>query len=102
KPQPVGRVEALPPVQGGPTPGVTRTDAFASPVGGNGDYDALQARLKGHRVTYQRQETYQDGYKFTCVAQHPTNPNRERQYEAIARDYRSAILAVLEQMDQGR
>jgi hypothetical protein len=89
----------------GPAPGAeaaTPNTAFGSPVAAVGSYDALQARLKAHKVTYQCGMNFGDGYKFTCKAPHPQDPNRVREYEAIARDDRSAILAVLEQMDLGR
>jgi hypothetical protein len=94
KPQPL--VQPLPRADGTQTQ--TQTQAYSSPSV-SGDYDDLQARLKRRNVIWQRQETYGDGFKFSCGVQVSTNPNRERNYEAVARDYRSAILAVLEQLE---
>lgn len=101
KPQPI--VQPL--ADAAPTPplnsGLAQTNSFASPPPVR-DYDYLQGKLKERKVIWQRQETFADGYKFICAVQHPTNPNLERQYEAVARDYRAAIGAVLEQMEQQR
>lgn len=85
----------------GPTAagGLVPASAYASPVG-SGDYDSLLAQLKSRKMVSYRQESFGNGHKFICTVQ--TAPGYERQYEATALDCRSAILAVLEQMDRTR
>lgn len=67
-----------------------------------GGYEQLQEALRVRGVTWQRQETYADGFKFTCSVPNPTNRDFSRIYEATARDYRAAIQAVIEQIDKQR
>jgi hypothetical protein len=82
--------------------GVTQANVVA--VGGRvlSVYDQLQAGLKARGVTWQRQETWKDGFKFTCQIPNPGNPRVHRTYEATAGDYMAAIQAVLEQIDKER
>jgi hypothetical protein len=70
--------------------------------GNAGDYEQLQAALRARGVTWQRQETFADGFKFTCSVPNPANPDFSRIYEGTARDYRAAIRAVIEQIDRQR
>ncbi|HYV39013.1 MAG TPA: hypothetical protein VE988_25230 [Gemmataceae bacterium] len=73
-----------------------------SPVGFS-DSDQLQAALKARGVIAQDQKVQPDGsVLFTCRVVNPQNPNFVRVYEATARDLRSAMLAVLDQIDQQR
>jgi hypothetical protein len=66
------------------------------------DYDELQRRLGAHKVNWQRQETFQGGFKFSCTVPNPVRPDFTRLYSATARDYKSAVLSVLEQIDRDR
>jgi hypothetical protein len=50
----------------------------------------------------QHQETIPGGWKFTCSVPNPSNPDFSRTYEATARDYRSALIAVLDKIDSDR
>jgi hypothetical protein len=60
------------------------------------------ALLQARGATFQRLETTGDGgeWKYSCSVPHPNNPNIRRNYEASGRDPRSAMVAVLKQMDQ--
>lgn len=64
--------------------------------------DALMALLQARGATFQRLETTaEDGeWKYSCSVPHASNPNIRRTYEARGRDPRSAMAAVLRQMDQ--
>jgi hypothetical protein len=64
--------------------------------------DALMALLQARGVTFQRLETSGDNleWKYSCSVPNPANPNIRRTYEARGRDPRSAMAAVLKQMDQ--
>ena len=93
-------VQALPSSGSTAEVGQTPATSFASP-GVVGDYETLQAQLKARKVVWQRQETFGDGFKFTCGVPIP-NSNYQKRYEATARDPRSALAAVLEQMDKER
>lgn len=66
--------------------------------------DALLALLQARGVTWHRLETWGDSgeWKYSCSVPNPTNPNIRRTYEARSRDPRSALMAVLTQMDQER
>jgi hypothetical protein len=69
-------------------------------TGGGWDYDQLQGQLKARKVVWQRQEMVGDGFKFTCQVPNPYNRDFNRVYEATARDYKTAIVMVLEQIDR--
>src|SRR5262245_42076740 len=85
----------------GPSAVVPAGAGPASPAAG-WDYDQLQAQLRARRVTWHRLESFGDGFKFTCqYVPDPAHPDFHRMYEATARDYRSAILAVIERIDRG-
>ena len=64
--------------------------------------DDLERRLKARQVTWWRGETSQGGYKFSCTVPNPVRPDFSRFYEATRTDFKSAILAVLEQIDRDR
>jgi hypothetical protein len=66
--------------------------------------EALVALLQARGVSWYRLETSAETgeIKFTCSVPNATNPNIRRMYEAKARDARTAMLAVLTQMDQER
>ncbi len=85
-----------------PAPGVVATATWPAGSGAGPDYDQLQGQLKARGVTWQRQETFNDGFKFTCFVTNPFNPEFTRTYEATAHDYKSALQAVLEQIDRDR
>jgi len=72
-----------------------------SPVGFT-DSDPLQTTLKSRGVIWQDQKTLDDGVHFTCRVVNSQDPNFVRVYEAIGPDYRSAVQAVLDQIDQQR
>jgi len=61
--------------------------------------DQLEAQLKTHGATLQRQEQVAGGVKFTCAVPNRLNPDINRFYEATASDYASAVRAVLQQID---
>ena len=70
---------------------------------GYSDYDQLQNALKARGVISQEQKTLADGVvHFSCRVPNPIDPTFIRVYEATAPNYRSAIIAVLEQIDQRR
>jgi hypothetical protein len=69
--------------------------AFSAP-------DPLQAALKARGVISQDQKTLPEGVRFTCRVANPQNPNFVRVYEATGPDYRTAVQAVLDQIDQER
>jgi hypothetical protein len=64
--------------------------------------DALLALLQARGVTWYRLETAADSgeVRFSCFVPNANNPNIRRMYEARARDPRSAMIAILTQMDQ--
>lgn len=66
--------------------------------------DALLALLQARGVTWHRLETWGDAgeWKYSCSLPNPSNPNIRRTYESRGRDARSAMTAVLTQMDQER
>ncbi|MCI0455771.1 MAG: hypothetical protein L0Z62_02160 [Gemmataceae bacterium] len=86
----------------GPIPAVPERSGVVAPQWGatGSDYDQLQAQLKARKVVWQRQESFGEGFKFSCQVPNPYNPEFNRIYEATARDYRSAILTVIEQIDR--
>jgi hypothetical protein len=63
-------------------------------------YEELQQELKKRGVTWQGQETTDQGVKFTCSIADPQNPNRQRVFEAVGPDYVAAIQLVLQQIDR--
>jgi hypothetical protein len=66
--------------------------------------DALLTLLQARGVTWHRLETAGDTgeWKYSCSVPNPTNPNIRRTYEARGRDPRTAMAAVLTQMDLER
>jgi hypothetical protein len=66
-------------------------------------YEQAQVQLAAHGVTWQRLETWGDnGWKFSCSIPNPQNKFISRTYEAQARDYLSAMRAVLDQVSKER
>lgn len=67
-----------------------------------GNYEQAQALLAAHGVNWQRLETWGDqgGWKFSCSIPSKQNANISRTYEAQARDYLTAMQAVLEQIEK--
>ncbi len=95
----------------GKTTGPTQPVASWQPNGPSGvlassaagmSYDQLQDALAKFNPRSQRQETVPGGFKFTCEIPNPQRPEFSRHYEATARDYRSALLAVVEQVGRDR
>jgi hypothetical protein len=99
-PEPIG--EPVAKHNAAPASGVTQASALTSGGQVLSVYDQLQGQLKARGVAWQRQETWKDGFKFTCQIPNPANPHVHRTYEATAGDYLAAIQAVLEQMDRER
>jgi len=66
--------------------------------------DALLTLLQARGVNWHRLETWGDNseWKYSCSVPNANNPNIRRTYEARGRDPRSAMAAVLTQMDQER
>jgi hypothetical protein len=66
--------------------------------------DALLTLLQARGVTWHRLETSGDSgeWKYSCTVPNANNPNIRRMYEARGRDPRTAMAAVLTQMDQER
>ena len=66
------------------------------------EFDQLQQQLVERNVIWQRLESYQGGYKFSCMVPKPFDRDVNRTYEATAPNYKSAILAVLKKIDDDR
>ncbi|HYT90823.1 MAG TPA: hypothetical protein VEL76_19090 [Gemmataceae bacterium] len=84
----------------GGLPGTVPPGTWSSAAGMS--YDQLQDALAKFNPRSQRQETVPGGFKFTCEIPNPQRPEFSRHYEATARDYRSALLAVVEQVGRDR
>jgi hypothetical protein len=69
---------------------------------GQASDDTLQAQLRSRGVSWHKKEAVPEGVKFSCIVPSPTNPESTRVFEATARDYPSAVQAVLQQIDQQR
>jgi hypothetical protein len=98
--QPVPRENAQSPVP--VASGVLTTSGTwgsANPVSNN---DSLQAQLKARGVLYQKEDRVPEGVRVSCIVASRQNPSITRVYEAVARDYPSAVQAVLKQLDQQR
>ena len=85
----------------------TQQTSTIQPVSGpaGASTDALLAMLHARGVTFYRVEASADNsgdIRFSCAVPNPNNPNIRRMYEAHGPDQRSAMLAVLAQMDQER
>ena len=67
-----------------------------------GSYEQAQAYLASRGVNWQRLETFGDQgeWKFSCSIPNPQNRLISRTYEARARDYLSAIRAVIDQISR--
>jgi len=104
---PPGSAAAAPPVPVVPVPAVPVPVASApavpvvSPVSYT-DPDPYQKALNDRGVIWQDQKQVANGVQFTCRVASKQDPNFIRVYEATARDYPSAVQAVLAQIDQQR
>lgn len=97
-------VEALPAAPnavGLPAAGAVAPPPWTNPAA-QASYEQLQQQLRARGMTWYRQETWQGGVKFSCSVPNPINPTFDRTYEATARDYQSALQAVLDQIDRDR
>jgi hypothetical protein len=93
----------LPVATDAPTPPVPGTNSPPQPLPGSSTDNAqLQAALKQRGVLWQDQKYVADGIRFSCAVANPLDASYSRVYEATAPDLRSAIMAVLEQIDQHR
>jgi len=95
------------PVAGQPTSSsTTRQESRPAPAplagAAGASADALLALLQARGVTWHRLETSGDSrdWKYSCSVPNTNNPNIRRMYEAHGRDARTAMAAVLAQMDQ--
>jgi hypothetical protein len=67
---------------------------------GNSEPDPIQTALKSRGVLWQDQKTVPEGVRFSCAVPNPQDPAFSRVFEATGPDYRSAVLAVLDQIDK--
>lgn len=65
-------------------------------------YDEALAKLKARGALWQRLEAAGNNgeWTFLCSIPSPKDPNKHRTYDAHARDYLSAVQAVLDQIDR--
>jgi hypothetical protein len=96
--EPIPLVQPLP--AAGSLPGTVPSGTWSSAAGMS--YDQLQDALARLNPKSQRQESWNGGFKFTCEIPNPQRPDFTRVYEGTARDYKSALLAVLEQINRDR
>jgi hypothetical protein len=73
-----------------------------SPASRIASYEQAQWYLASRGVNWQRLENSADlgEWKFSCSVPNPQNRNINRTYEAKARDYLSAIRAVIDQLSR--
>jgi hypothetical protein len=71
---------------------------------GIANYEQAQGQLAARGVIWQRLETSGDNgeWRFSCSLPNPNNPRLRRTYEGRARDFLSAIQAVLDQIDRDK
>ncbi len=99
-----------PPTFNGQLPPVPNTGATVpAPAPGTGsgtgpfpDYDKLILELKQRGMVWQTQQGVAGGVRFTCGVASSQDPSQIQVYEATGPDYRSAILAVINKIDQSR
>ncbi len=65
-------------------------------------WEQAREMLRHRGVTSQRLEIHQGQWFLRCTRPHPTDPNRVREYQAVADDELSAMRAVIEQIDAGK
>ena len=75
---------------------------LVTPVPAVSDADPLLTALKTRGMVYQQQDNVPGGVRFRCAVPSPQDPTVLERYEATAADYRSAVLAVLNQIDKSR
>ena len=63
-------------------------------------YEPYESPVKN--VVYQQQSNVPGGVRFRCGVANPQDPTVLQAYEAVAADYRSAVIAVLNQIDKSR
>jgi hypothetical protein len=92
------------PVPSAEPPPVVRASSAVPAGAGAGWYDQALDVLKQRGVTWHRLETWGDQgeYKFSCSIPKPQNKFISTTYEARGRDPRSAVQAVLDQIDKAR
>ena len=106
-PQPIVDKTATGQLTSGPKQTASPPPSTIQPVSGpaGASTDALLAMLQARGVTWYRVEASPDKpgeMRFSCTVPNPNNPNIRRMYEAHGPDQRTAMLAVLSQMDQER
>ncbi len=79
-------------------PAASPTSSSAS----NATQNPLQEQLRARNVLWQKADDVADGVKFACIVASRHNPDVTHFYEATARDYTSAVQAVLQQIDRSR
>jgi hypothetical protein len=62
--------------------------------------EGLEATLKGKGAIGLKQETVPEGVRVSCYVPQRTNPANLQYLETVARDYQSALQAILQQVDQ--
>jgi hypothetical protein len=92
---PVATQPSVPP----PVPGA---NGSIQPLPNAGCDPAQLAALKQRGVLWQNQQQVDGGMHFSCAVPNPKDASFSRVYEATAADLRSAVNAVLEQIDQNR
>jgi hypothetical protein len=88
-----------------PVPNTNATTPAPVPVTGTGpfpDYDQVVAALKQRGMVWQTQQGVAGGVRFTCGVASSQDPTQIQVFEATAPDYRSAMLAVINKIDQSR
>ncbi len=65
-------------------------------------WEQAREMLRQRGVTSQRLEIHQGRWFLRCTMPHPTDPNRVREYQAVADDELSGMRAVIEQIDAGK
>jgi hypothetical protein len=103
-PVPAAGIGSVPPP---PTPApstgmIPQTEKPAIVPASYSEPDPLQSALKARGVLSHDQKTVPEGVQVTCRVANPQDPNSIRVYEATGSDYRSAVQAVLNQIDQQR
>jgi hypothetical protein len=64
--------------------------------------DMLQSHLRARGVQWQKQEAVPEGVKFTCYVPNRAGVENGRLYEAVGRDYVSAVSAMIVQIDKNK
>jgi hypothetical protein len=82
---------------------VASTSSYSPPAPSNAPpqqtTDILLAQLRSRGVQWQKQDIVPEGIRFTCIVPNRNNPESMQIYEATARDYATAVQAVLVKID---